>query len=48
MKANKRFLYIAHFLLDWGIFPTKVEEKIKTRILLSVTIYIYIYKSCRS
>jgi len=30
---------LAHFLLEWEMFQTKVAEKIKAHILCSVTIF---------
>ena len=36
--------YLAEFFLEWGMFQTKVVEKIKTRILCSVTFFL---RSCR-
>jgi hypothetical protein len=40
MKTIIHFLsYLAHFLLEWEMFQTKVLEKIKTHILYSVTFF---------
>ena len=36
--------YLAQFCLQWEMFRTKVVQKIKTRILCSVTVFL---KSCR-
>jgi uncharacterized membrane protein YcfT len=34
MKTNiNLWLYIAQFFLDWGIFQTKVLDKIKTNFM---------------
>jgi len=39
MKTNICFwLYLAHFLLEWENFQTKVVEKIKTHILCLITL----------
>jgi hypothetical protein len=44
MNTNIHFWpYLAHFFLEWEMFHTKVVEKIKTRILSSVTLF---RKSC--
>jgi len=34
--------YVAQFFLEWEMFQTKVVEKVKTHILWSIYIYIYI------
>ena len=40
MKTDIYFLsYLADFFLEWGNFQTKVVEKIKTRIVRSITFF---------
>ena len=40
MKTNMHFWsYLAHFFLEWNVFPSKVVEKIKTHNLCSVTFF---------
>ena len=40
MKTNNHFRwYLAEFLLEWKMFQTKDVEKIKARILCSVTAF---------
>ena len=39
-KTNIHFWsYLAQFFLEWEMFQTNVVEKLKTRILCSVTIF---------
>ena len=46
VKTNIHFWsYLAQFFLEWGMFQTKIVEKIKIRILFSVTFFFF--KSCR-
>jgi hypothetical protein len=44
MKTFVHVWYFAEFFLEWEMFQTKVVEKIKTRILCSITFF---RKSCR-
>jgi len=40
MKTDMHFLsYLAHFFLQSEMFQTKVVEKLKTRILYSITFF---------
>jgi hypothetical protein len=40
MKTNINvWFYLAHFLLEWDVFETKVVQKIKTNILCSATVF---------
>jgi hypothetical protein len=39
MKDKTLFYHIPSFFLEWGMFETNVIEKIKTRILNSVTYF---------
>jgi len=40
MKINIHFLsYLAQFFLEWEMFQIKVVEKIKMRILCSITFF---------
>jgi len=45
MKANVHlWWYLAELFSEWGLFQAKIVEKIKTRILCSVT---FSRESCR-
>jgi len=35
--------YLAHFFLEWKMFQTNAEDKIKTHILCTITFF---FKSC--
>ena len=37
------WLYLAQFFLEWGIFQTKVAEKIKTHITCSMTLSLSLF-----
>jgi hypothetical protein len=40
MNTDVNFLsYLAHFFVEWEMSQTKVVDKIKTRILYSVTFF---------
>jgi hypothetical protein len=44
MKTNIHVWYLAHFFLEWKMYQTKVERKLKSHILCSITFF---RKSCR-
>jgi len=48
MKTNTHLWYLAEFFLEWDMFQTKVAEKIKTRILPSVSYLQMFQNSCLS
>jgi hypothetical protein len=39
MKTNVHLWYLAQVFLEWGMFQTRVVEKLKTRVLCSVIFF---------